>query len=180
MKSIRVLLALFSILAITYSCSKDINYEEIGDYHFQYTVKFDSKGGEKSVIIKDNMKYRAHFEVGFDEMILLEFTRELVNPIHPKGERDLIDGEWYHGVIPDKGTSTMAIISADRNPSNKERTATIEGETLFSDEILKMFRIIIIQKQLFLRVGNQRVFQIALIYSEAFAPGLEIPGTWGL
>ena len=146
MSNIRGLLALLFMLAISYSCSKDSYYEEIGDYHFQYTVKFDSKGGEKSVIIKDNMKYRAHFEVGFDEMILLEFTRELVNPIHPKGERDLIDGEWYHGVIPDKGTSTPAIISADKNTSNKERTATIEGETLFSDETFKMFRIIIIQK----------------------------------
>ena len=114
MRCIRGLLALYSILAITYSCSKDSYYEEIGNYHFQDTVKFDSKGGEKSVIIKDNMKYRAHFEVGYDEMIVQEFTGDMVNPIHPKGERDLIDGEWYHGVIPDKGTSTMAIISADR------------------------------------------------------------------
>jgi len=146
MSNIRGLLALLFMLAITYSCSKESYYEEIGDYHFQYTVKFDSKGGEKSVIIKDNMKYRAHFEVGFDEMILLEFTRELVNPIHPKGERDLIDGEWYHGVIPDKGTSTMAIISADRNPSNKERTATIVGETILTDGTPKTFIIVIVQK----------------------------------
>ena len=105
MSNIRGLLALLFMLAITYSCSKESYYEEIGDYRFRYTVKFDSKGGEKSVIIKDNMKYRAHFEVGYDEMIVHEFTGDMVNPIHPKGERDLIDGEWYHGVTHNQGVA---------------------------------------------------------------------------
>ena len=141
------LLALLSIFTITNSCSKDVHYEEVGEYHIEYNVKFTSGGGEKRLVIKDNMEYRARFDYGFDEMILHEFTRELVNPVRPKGEAgDSLDGEWYHGVLPDKGKSTIAVISADKNKTNKERKAIIEGETYFSGGRRKSFRIVIIQE----------------------------------
>ena len=139
-------LSLLMIVIFIASCNKkdDIVYEEIGEYFFKYTVTFDSKGGEKSLLIKDTPKYKGFFEVSFDGWQTAD-NIEMTNPILPVS-RDTVEGEWYHAVIPNSSNSSIVVVSTKRNSSGMERKATIVGWTTFSNDIKKRFAIQLLQR----------------------------------
>lgn len=150
MRIIRIILFILPIMAIIMSCEKGVEYEEIGNFYFKYSVNFDSKGGEKSFSINVNADYRSYFVYGCDGIIEDESDLNEANNfilVAPNETRngDTIDGEWYHGTIPNLGKSARAILYVDKNTTGKERKATIKGVSNYSDG-RKSFNIFITQK----------------------------------
>ena len=86
-------------------------------------VDFPQEGGQNTI---SALNYTQWWINGGYESSPLEYTHATSSDGEEVHTYDLLDGGWYHILVPDKGKSNTVIITVDLHYDTKPRQATIE------------------------------------------------------
>ena len=86
-------------------------------------VNFPPEGGQNTV---SALNYSRWWICGGYESSPLEYTHATSSDGEEVHTSDLLDGGWYHILVPDKGKSNTVIITVDPHDDTNPRQATIE------------------------------------------------------
>ena len=127
----RIIFAIVSVAAIFTSCEWIVmeggwDPIEVDKKH----VDFPSEGGQNTV---STLNYtRWWINCGYGATIQVDGHWKYIDFIHATSSvegyviYDILEGGWYHVVVPDKGKSNSIIITVDPNESSEPRTAVIQ------------------------------------------------------
>ena len=113
MKSFVYAVALAATIFFTWSCEETI-FEKEGDWDpielDKTHVNFPSEGGQNTVSALNYNRW--WINGGYDPS-----SREYIHPSSSGEDEtctyDVLDGGWYHVIVPDKGKSNTVIITVD-------------------------------------------------------------------
>ena len=86
-------------------------------------VNFPHEGGQNTV---SALNYTRWWINGGYETSPQEYVHATSSENQEACTYDVLDGGWYHILVPDKGKSNTVIITVDQNDDAKPRHATIE------------------------------------------------------
>ena len=126
MKRFVYAIALGATMFFASSCEETI-FEKDGDWDpielDKTHVNFPPEGGQNTV---SALNYSRWWICGGYESSPLEYTHATSSDGEEVHTYDLLDGGWYHILVPDKGKSNTVIITVDPHDDTKPRQATIE------------------------------------------------------
>lgn len=126
MKRFVYAIALVATMSFASSC-EEIIFQKDGDWDpielDKTHVNFPPEGGQNTV---SALNYSRWWICGGYESSPLEYTHATSSDGEEVHTSDLLDGGWYHILVPDKGKSNTVIITVDPHDDTKPRQATIE------------------------------------------------------
>ena len=124
MKRLVYAIAFAATLLLSSSC-EEVNMDgawdpiELDKSH----VNFPKEGGQNTI---SALNYTRWWINGGYESSPLEYTHATSSDGEEVHTYDLLDGGWYHILVPDKGKSNTVIITVDPHDDTKPRQATIQ------------------------------------------------------
>lgn len=93
-------------------------------------VHFTAEGGEETVTVLNYSSWWMHY--GYEDTYFEGGSLKYVNSVSATSSGgpdtytyDLLDGGWYHAVVPEKSRSNKLVITVDPNTTSASRHATI-------------------------------------------------------
>ena len=126
----RIIFVLVSVVAIFTSCQEIVldgawDPIELDKKH----VNFPSEGGQNTV---STLNYSRWWICGgYEAKTQVNGRWEYTDYVYPSSSEeyvtyDILEGGWYHVVVPDKGKSNTIIITVDPNEGSEPRKAIID------------------------------------------------------
>ena len=124
------LLAIFVAIFALYGCKGPMDGGWEAPKLDKNELHFAAEGGEQTVTILNYSQWWIAY--GYEGTEFVDGILRYKNFVRATSSNedvityDLLDGGWYHAVVPNGGYSNQIIITTDENNSDSSRQATIE------------------------------------------------------
>ena len=126
MKRFVYAIALVATVFFASSCEETI-FQKDGDWDpielDKTHVNFPPEGGQNTVSALNYSRWRIS---GGYESSYQDYIHATSSGVDETCTYDVLDGGWYHVIVPDKGKSNTVIIAVDQHYDTKPRQAVIE------------------------------------------------------